>query len=123
MHTRVTEEGCTEGPLFADKSGNKAALKLYDGDFKDLLEKALERNPRVFPTKVEIEDYSLRHSLRRGSTTEAQNKKVPGETIDLINRWRKREAARGAEPGLPMRQVYTQALSALETTLRFSQSL
>eukprot|EP00984_Skeletonema_dohrnii_P012355 scaffold4996_cov82-Skeletonema_dohrnii-CCMP3373.AAC.2 len=45
MHTRVTEEGCTEGPLFADKSGNKAALKLYDEEFKDLLERALERNP------------------------------------------------------------------------------
>lgn len=123
LRTRVSDEGCDEGPLFADKDGNKAPLKLYNGDFRDLLEKAKERNPKIFPAGVAIEDYSLRRSLRRGSTTEAQNKKVPEATIDLINRWRRREAAQGAEPGLEMRQVYTQTLSAIETTLRYSQSL
>ena len=122
MHTRVKLEGCREGPLFADKRGRKATLKMYDGDFKGLLEKALERSPKVFPEKTVIDDYQLKRSLRRGSTTEATNKKVPGESIDLMNRWRKRELAQGAEPGLAMRQVYTQTILALESTLRYSQS-
>ena len=58
-----------------------------------------------------------------GSTTEATNNNVPGTTIGMVNRWRKREAAKGTEPGLLMRQVYTDALAAMETTLRYSQSL
>ena len=72
--------------------------------------------------KTVIDDYQLKRSLRRGSTIEATNKKVPGESIDLMNRWRKRELAQGAEPGLAMRQVYTQTILALESTLRYSQS-
>ena len=120
---RCVEEGQREGPLFAKIDGTPALLSMYNPTFRRLLEKTRETNPRAFSAKTSMEDYSLRRSLRRGSTTEAQNNGVPEATIELVNRWRKREKAKGAEPGLPMRQVYTQALSALPTTLRYSQSL
>ena len=120
---RCVEEGQKEGPLFAKADGTPATISMYDPTFRRLLERARDSNPTVFSAKAVIEDYSLWRSLRRGSTVEAQNNEVPLETIELINRWRKRERARGAEPGLPMRQVYTQARAALKTTLRYSQSL
>jgi len=123
MHTRVEREGAEEGPLFAKHDGTRVTLDMYDDDFRELLGLARERTPKVFPPKVNIEDYSLRRSLRRGATTEATNNKVPGNTIDLVNRWRKKEGAKGAQPGLAMNQVYTDALAAVETTLRYSQSL
>ena len=41
------------------------------------------------------------------------NKDIPNKFIKLINRWRKKEAAKGSEVGLPMRQVYTQVRSTL----------
>jgi hypothetical protein len=123
MHTRVVIEGAKDGPLFAKQDGTRASLDMYDGDFRSLLGKARAKSPKLFPPKARIEDYSLRRSLRRGSTTEATNNNVPGTTIDMVNRWRKREAAKGTEPGLSMRQVYTDALAAMETTLRYSQSL
>ena len=123
MRRRTNIEKCTSGPLFADPSGRKASIRMYDDDFREVLSKLLSSTPSLFPAGVEIGDYSLRRSLRRGSTTEAQNNKVPSTTIDLINRWRRREAAKGAEPGLPMRQVYTHASSALVGFLAYSQSL
>ena len=45
------------------------------------------------------------------------------QVIELINRWCKKEAARGSKAGLPMRQVYTQVLSALPTMEEFSRAL
>ena len=38
-----------------------------------------------------------------------------------MGRWRSREAAKGAEPGLPMRQVYTQVKSAVNAMLLFAK--
>ena len=39
---------------------------------------------------------------------QAHNNGVLASSIELNNRWRKKEAAKGAELGLAMRQVYTQ---------------
>ena len=123
MHTRVEREGAKTGPLFANAEGKRVSLNAYEGEFRRLLTEARKKDPKIFPPKAEIDDYSLRRSLRRGATTQATNNKVSGTTIQLVNRWRQREAARGAEPGLSMQQVYTDALSAIDRTLCFSQSL
>ena len=122
MHTRLIVEEAS-GPLFADKKGKRARLSRYNDEFRRLLERTRERDPSLFTAKIMIEDFSLRRSLRRGSTTEAQNNNVPVATIELINRWRKVEHAKGTVAGLEMRQVYTQARNAIITTARYSQSL
>jgi hypothetical protein len=103
--------------------GRAARLSDYNGRFHMFVAVAMARHPKAFSKKIEAEDFNLRRSMRRGSTTQATNNKVPAPTIELVNRWRKKEAARGAEAGLAMRQVYTQVLSAVDTTLRYSQSL
>ena len=110
------------GYLFARPSGAKASLGDYDPLFRQYLTRVREKRPKLFSKAVDISDYSLRRSLRRGATTEAENNKVDPVAIELINRWRKKEAAKGAEAGLPMRQVYTQVSRAIEAVLRFSQS-
>jgi len=122
MHTRLIVDG-DYGPLFADEKGKRARLSRYNDEFRRLLERTRERDPSLFHAKTKIEDFSLRRSLRRGSTTEAQNNNVPVATIELINRWRKVENAKGTVAGLAMRQVYTQAQHAIITTARYSQSL
>ncbi len=48
---------------------------------------------------------------------------MTGATLDRVNGWRKRDVFKGTEPGLAMRQVYTDALSAIEATIKYSQSL
>ena len=121
MEDRMRRDGGTEGPLFVNAHGRAARLSDYNGRFHMFV--AMARHPKAFSKKIEAEDFNLRRSMRRGSTTQATNNKVPAPTIELVNRWRKKEAARGAEAGLAMRQVYTQVLSAVDTTLRYSQSL
>ena len=54
---------------------------------------------------------------------ETTNHNVDIKVIELIKQWRKKEAARGSEAGLPMRQVYTQVRSTLPTMKEFSHAL
>ena len=105
-----------------EKMGERLVLGITTPCFRDYLTRAREAHPKLFSSSVQIKDYSLRRSLRRGATTESENNKVDPSTIELINRWRRKEAARGSEAGLPMRQVYTQVSRALLAMLRFSQS-
>jgi hypothetical protein len=54
---------------------------------------------------------------------ETTNQDVAEKVIKLVNRWCKKEAAKGLEAGLAMRQVYTQVRSTLPTMLKFSKVL
>jgi len=120
---RVTTEGKRTGWLFVRPEGGRAKFGDYDPIFRDYLTRVRNQYPNLIAASTDIDDYSLRRSGRRGATTEATNRDVDPKTIELINRWRKKEAARGTEPGLPMRQVYTEVSKSLEALLRFSQSL
>ncbi|KAL7570832.1 hypothetical protein ACA910_018902 [Epithemia clementina (nom. ined.)] len=71
-----------------------------------------------------INRYCMQRLLCRGSTTQARNKRVPKDVVDLNNRWRTEDhaghqSARGSE----MLQVYTEVVAALETLLQFSAAL
>ena len=123
VHRRVlAQKGGTTGMLFARARGGKASFGDYDPLFREYLTRLREQDPGLFTQVVKIEDYSLRRSPRRGAITTAANNKVDETTIELIGRWRKKEAAKGAEPGLSMRQVYTQVSHAVEALSRFSLS-
>ncbi len=88
-----------------------------------MVERVREEDPKLVPSTVETTNFSLWRSLRRGAVLETTNHKVDVQVIELINRWRKKEAAQGSETGLPMRQVYTQVQSALPTMKEFSRAL
>ena len=122
MWRRTGREGKRAGHLFAKRNGKRASLGDYDPLFKDYVERAMKSRSKLFSSMVAVKDFSLRRSLRRGATAESENNKVDTVAIELINRWRKKEKARGAEAGLSMRQVYTQVSRAVVATLRFSQS-
>jgi hypothetical protein len=68
--------------------------------------------------------YSLRRSLRRGSTAQARNVGVPKDIILLNNRWRSSEKARNkqAMPG-EMIEYYTDVVVAIEALLKYSSPL
>jgi len=119
---RVDLESRRSGWMFTRPEGGRAKYGDYDPLFRDYLARVKAKYPKLIAASTEVDDYSLRRSGRRGATTEATNRDVDQKTIELINRWRKKEAARGTEPGLPMRQVYTEVGKSLEAMLRFSRS-
>ena len=83
-----------KGFLFARENGRKARIEDYDPMFRNLVERGQKRHPELFITGVFNGNSSLRIIPRRGATTEAEIKNVDTAAIELINWWRKREAAR-----------------------------
>ena len=122
VHRRVRLEGRKTGFLFQRSDKSRASMGDYNEVFRGYLERTRNRYPSRFTNTIKIEDFSLRRSPRRGSTTHASNNMVDPVAIELINRWRKMEAARGALPGLAMRQVYTQLSGVLDSLLRYAGS-
>jgi len=97
MNQRVAHEGARGVYLFARKLGKKASLGDCDPEFQDYMEKALKLRPELFSKAVSINKYSIWRSLYRGVTIEAENKNIVLVAIEFINRWRKKEGARGAK--------------------------
>jgi len=69
------------------------------------------------------EEFSIYRSFRRSSTTHAQNVEVPEEVVDVHNRWRKIERAKGRAPKLNMRERYSDIEHMIPTMLRYSDPL
>ena len=88
-----------------------------------MLDAASEEDCKLLPEVVETGDFSLWRSPRWGAVLETMNQDVSKKVIKLINWWRKKEAAKGSEAGLPMQQVYTQVRSTVKTMLKFSKAL
>ena len=86
LSRRVRVEGHRTGYLFARPKGRKASLGDYDPLFRDYLARAQRIRPQLFLGLVAIEDFSLRRSLQRGATTEAENNNVDTVAIELTNR-------------------------------------
>eukprot|EP00956_Cyclotella_meneghiniana_P005188 scaffold6474_cov23-Cyclotella_meneghiniana.AAC.1 len=87
---------------------------------QDHLQSVKEDYKGAIPDGIDIEGYSLRRSGRSGAHTEATNNKVPIEVVTTMGRWRKRELARGTQPGMPMTQVYLRVRNAVPTLLSFA---
>jgi hypothetical protein len=117
---RVLKHKRTTGWFFADGKGRRKRLSDYDPLLIEHLTTAKDRDSAAFGTTIEIEDFSLWRSGRRGATTEATNNGVPQLVIETMGRWRKKEMAKGAQPGMPMRQVYLEVKNAIPTMLRFA---
>jgi len=104
----------------------------------DLLETIFEEDKSLFPsdiiTKIEEADdireglsetYACFRTFRRTSDTRALNKKneLQNEDIDIVNRWRSVEAARGKGPNLPMKHHYADIQILLEPFLRYTKAM
>jgi len=122
MYRRVHLQGRSNGWLFEQKPGKPANFGTYQDYFRTLIDLARQQDPRLLPSSVETTDF-MWQSLHQGAVLETTNHNVDIKVIKLINRWCKKEAARGSEVGLPMRQVYTQVRSTLPTMKEFSRAL
>ncbi len=123
LDRRVLKEGRRVGWLFQSAKGVRDRFGMYDTTFRQLIDAAREESGELLPDVVDTEDFSLWRSPRRGAVLETTNQDVSEKVIELINRWRSKEAARGSVAGLPMRQVYTQVKSTVPTMLVFSKAL
>jgi hypothetical protein len=119
-----SQEKKTHGPAFSDKQGNMASSYLYEREILERFQNIQEQRPDLIPREVNVlEEYGLSRSFRRGATSEARARWVKAEDVDLSNRWRNFESAKGHRPRLAMRDHYSDIRLLIPALLRFSEGL
>ena len=121
MLRRVSIQGRRNGWFFQQGTGRKARISDYDPDFLYYMGLLHERSPELFSVGTLLELFSLRRSMRRGAILATMDR-VSDIIIHLMNRWRKKEGAKGAEPGLSMHQTYTQMRSMVPKMRLYSEA-
>jgi hypothetical protein len=110
------------GFMFVDVKNNQAKIGQYDDEFTKRLTRVKMLNPHLFERGLNIvEAYSLRRSLRRGSTSEAINRGLPKDLIEMNNRWRKFENSKGRRPGMSMITHYTKIRLMIALLWKYSR--
>ena len=120
--------GVYAGPLFrvAQKGNRVRRSSVGDLDilFHGILQRVQERWPQLIAPTVRVQDeFSVRRSLRRGSTTEASNKQIPKEVIEANQRWGKHQRSRGVLPNMSMMERYSDAKANVAYLIRYSGGL
>ena len=124
MHWRVNHQHRTKGWLFQTSTGARAKFGRYDTTFQTLVTLAWGTNSRLVPSAIEPEDFSRWHSPRRGAVLETTQRGIDSKVMELVNKWHRKEGAKGSVPNRPMRQVYnTKVRNMLPTMLKCSHTL
>ncbi len=124
LHDRHTHhQHRSKGWLFETRTGARAKFGSYNTTFQSLVALAWATKSQLMPQAIKLEDFSLWRSSWRGAVLKTTQQGVNSKVIELVNRWRSKEGAKGSVPNLPMQQVYTEVRSTLPTMLLYSQAL
>jgi hypothetical protein len=117
---RVQEqEGYTHGPAFCDRAGEIARAFEYEVGFIERLLEVQASDPEAISPEVDIHgQFGVSQSFRRGVTSVVRKR-----CIQLINRWRTVEKARGRKPSLPMHEHYLDVSILVPEMIKFSLGL
>lgn len=110
-------------PAICERDGELMERKLINEEFLAQLEGIQKDKPNMLDKKIKVRQrYGINRSLRRGSRTRAQYKRVDKDIIELINRWSRFEGVRG-RPALSMYDHYAEMRQLLNIYVIYSQSL
>jgi hypothetical protein len=117
-------QGRVKGWAFVDENGEQVAMNYFAETIYDYLVRIQECCPQLINPGINVlEEVGLARSFRRGSNSQAQNRGVPPEIVDRINRWRTEERAKGKASASSMRVLYADTKLLLDMYLRYSSSL
>ena len=122
MHRRVIRQGRRTGLLLHREEGGKVRLSDFEPAFQEAMGRLQEERPELFSVGTVLDNFSLKRSLRRGAIL-AVGDEVSDNVVNMMNRWRKKERARGTEPGLSMRQHYTQVRGMVQALKTYSAAM
>lgn len=120
--------GVTAGPMFRTVTAKgkikRATVSDLDMLFHDILKRVqISRPDLISPDEKVEEESSMRRSPRRGATTEAQNRKIPKDVIEMNNRWKKFIRSRSMLPSMSMIERYSDAKASVEALVQFSEMM
>jgi hypothetical protein len=118
------KEGFVQGPAFCDERGGIARAHLYEEWIMERLLRVQATVHGAISPEVDIyEQFGISRSFWRGATSVVRTRGVGDKTVELINRWRKFEGARGKQPSLPMRDHYSDIAILVPELTKFSRAL
>lgn len=123
LRRRVNEAEGNNEWLLRGKEGRRAKISDYNEMFCDYMSMLRNERPDVFSTGTLMDMFSLRRSMRRGAIVATTGERVQDSVVQLINRWRMKENAKGTEPGLNMHQTYSQVRSMYTTLKAYSKAI
>jgi hypothetical protein len=96
----------------------------YEREILERFQVVQQKGPDIVPADVQVlEDYGISRSFRRGATSEARARGVKPADIDMANRWRAFESAKGHCPRLAIRDHYSDIRLTIPALFRFSEGL
>ena len=112
--------------LFCDKSGNKLKFEEMNDTILDIMEliKEKDENNNLELNELNIrEEFSINRSFCRGSSTRAQLLEIPTDIIEIVNRWKKVEQAKGKQAKLSMMETYADIELLIPKAVKYSEML
>jgi hypothetical protein len=114
----------TSGPVFRDKKGQRVKIKAYEEAVMELLEEIQRESPCLIGENVDVRaEYGLGRSWRRGSDSRAMAEDLSTIIINLNNRWRAEEKAKGRQVSRKMMEHYADVRLLLKTFLGYSRGM
>ena len=117
-------EGRKHGPAFGDANGVVDKSSVYEGEILDRLAAIQQKHPKLIGKDVDVyEEYGISRSFRRGATSEARARGVHPDDVDMANRWRNVENAKGKKARMKMRDHYSDIRLMVPKLILFSAAL
>jgi hypothetical protein len=118
------EAGATWGPAFVGPYPGGWAYRWYERELLERLQQIQAQRPDIIPADVAVlEEYGWSRSFRRGATSEAKARGTQPDDVDLANRWRTFESAKGKRPRLAMRDHYADIRLLIPALIHFSANM
>ena len=116
------------GYVFRDDQGNRVRTNHYAPDIferiKNIQNSGLPEHKGLVDASVDVaEDFGMARSFRRGSDSRAIDMDLDVTTIELINRWRTTEGAKGKAPKLKMMAKYADIRLVVNRFLKYSENM
>ncbi len=99
-------------------------MKDFELDILDRLLTIQGQDASLIPADTNVhEEYGLNRSFWQGSTSEACSRKIADRDVDLANRWRTFENAKGRRPWMAMKDHYSDIRLLIPALVRYSYGL
>ena len=117
-----------DGPAISSMDGNMWRPRDIDDMIHEILVDIFHSKRFLFPANITDpglvqKHYQCYQTFRRSSDTRSLEQKVSQADIDVVNRWKRVEAAKGKVPGMSMQQRYDQFDQQLDPFLRYTQAM
>ena len=123
------KEGRVEGPaICSHEDGQVMTTSTLNSFFHEALIAVFDRDPGSFLNNIKSSEdvenkFNVFRSFRRGSDTRAIAQGVSKLDIEVVNRWKGVERAKGRRPGMSMEHHYADVNYLTEAFLRYTRAM